>query len=45
MFILNTRNFISNIIDLSVQRQFINNKKVKINKFNIYHDNRNDLND
>ena len=32
-------------IDSSNQRRFINNDKIKINKFNITHDNQNDLND
>ena len=45
MFVLNSCNFISNIINSNNQRQFIDNNKIKINKFDVYHDNRNDLND
>ena len=45
MFVSNSRNFISNIIDSNIQRRFIDNNKIKINKLDIYHDNRNDLND
>ena len=45
MFILNSRNFIQNIINSNIQYRFIDNDKIKINKFNIYHDNRNNLND